>query len=159
MAQVTTVATEPSAPLPHDSAVTTPRKGAILVVEDRDDVRGGMVQLLALHGYTVTGVASAEQALDYFEGAASRLALILLDLRLPGRVSGADLRARQLSDPELATVPTVVVSACEPNAPMRAELRPAAWLEKPFRGKQLLALVGKFVLPDDGGDCIDELTD
>jgi len=148
MAQVTTVATEPSAPLLHDPAVTTPRKGAILVVEDRDDVRGGMVQLLALHGYTATGVASAERALDYLEGSASRLALILLDLRLPGRISGADLRARQLADPELAIVPTVVVSACEPDALIRAELRPAAWLEKPFRGGQLLAEVEKFVIPE-----------
>jgi CheY-like chemotaxis protein len=148
MAQVTTVAIEPSAPLRPDAAVTTPRKGAILVVEDRDDVRGGMVQLLALHGFTVTGVASAECALDYLEGSTTRLALILLDLLLPGRVSGADLRARQLADPELALVPTVVVSACEPDALVRAELRPAAWLEKPFRGDQLIALVEKYVIPD-----------
>ena len=147
MAQVTTVAAEPSAALPLEAAFTTPRKGAILVVEDRDDVRGGIVQLLALHGYTVAGVASAERALDYLQGSAARLALILLDLRLPGRVSGADLRARQLADPELAIVPTAVVSACEPDALMRAELRPAAWLEKPFRGDQLLALVEQYVIP------------
>jgi two-component system phosphate regulon response regulator PhoB len=148
MAQVTTVASEPSAPLFHDSAVTTPRKGEILVVEDRDDVRGGIVQLLALHGYTATGVASAEGALAYLEASANHLALILLDLRLPGPVSGVDLRARQLADPLLATVPTVVVSAREPDAVIRAELRPAAWLEKPFRGQQLLAEVEKYVIPE-----------
>ena len=147
MAQVTTAATEPSAPVLHDS-FTAPRKGAILVVEDREDVRGGIVQLLALHGYTATGVGSAERALAYLETSANHLALILLDLRLPGRVSGIDLRARQLADPLLATVPTVVVTACEPDAHVRAELRPAAWLEKPFRGQQLLAEVEKYVIPE-----------
>ncbi|HEX5107974.1 MAG TPA: response regulator [Vicinamibacterales bacterium] len=147
MAQVTTVAAEPSAPAPLDLAVTAPRKGAILVVEDRDDVRGGIVQLLALYGYTVTGVGTAERALAYLEHAASHLALILLDLRLPG-VSGTELRARQLADPQLAIVPTVVVTACEPDPQSRAELQPAAWLEKPFRGDQLLALVEKYVIPN-----------
>jgi CheY-like chemotaxis protein len=149
MAQVTTVATEPSALAPLDLAVTVtaPRKGAILVIEDRDDVRGGIVQLLALYGYTVTGVGTAERALSYLEHAASHLALILLDLRLPG-VSGTEFRARQLADPLLATVPTVVVTACEPDAQTCADLRPAAWLDKPFRGDQLLAVVEKYVVPN-----------
>ena len=34
-----------------------PRRGAILVLEDRDDVRQGMAQLLELHGFLVVDAA------------------------------------------------------------------------------------------------------
>jgi CheY-like chemotaxis protein len=74
--------------------------------------------------------------------------LILLDLLLPGAISGNDVRARQLADPDLADVPTVVVSACEPRAETQAALKPDVWLEKPFRGEQLLSVVRKYVKPD-----------
>jgi len=36
-----------------------PRRGAILVVEDRDDVRQGLAQLLELHGFVVVDAAGS----------------------------------------------------------------------------------------------------
>ena len=69
---------------------------------------------------------------------------------LPGRLSGRDLRARQLADPQTALVPTVVVSACEPEPQAQAQLRPAAWLEKPFRFDALLEVVKRYVVPEGG---------
>ena len=127
------------------------RRGAILVVEDRDDVRQGLSQLLELHGYLVFDAADGEQALTYLRSDPGSFALILLDLLLPGSTSGRDVRAQMLADERLAPIPTVVVSACEPDMRGRAQLRPEAWLEKPFRFDALLEVVKRYVIPEGGG--------
>lgn len=126
----------------------TPRRGAILVVEDRDDVRQGMAQLLELHGFLVVDAAEGEQALNHLRTDPRGFALMLLDLRMPGRLTGTDVRERQLTTPELADIPTVVVSATEPDVASRARLRADAWIEKPFRFDDLLAVVRLYVTPN-----------
>jgi len=130
---------------------STPRSGAILLVEDCYDIRIGLAQLLTLNGYRVTDTADGEHAIDELNANPHGFALILLDLLLPGSLSGNDVRARQLADPQLATVPTVVVTACEPEAGAQARLKPEVWLEKPFRGEQLLSVVRRYVRPDGPG--------
>jgi CheY-like chemotaxis protein len=129
-------------------AAAEPRRGLILVVEDRTDVREGLVQLLELHGYHVQDAADGEEALHHLATAPGAFALILLDLMLPGALSGRELRARQLADARAALVPTVVVSACEPEVQAEAQLRPVAWLEKPFELNALLSIVRQHVVPD-----------
>ena len=131
----------------HDSC----RRGAILVIEDRDDVRQGLSQLLELHGFLVFDAADGEQALSHLRSDPESIALVLLDLMLPGSTSGRDVRAQQLADDRLSAIPTVVVSACEPDLRGRAQLRPEAWLEKPFRFDALLEVVKRFVIPEGGG--------
>jgi len=126
-----------------------PRNGAILLVEDCDDMRVGVTQLLELNGFHVSDTGDGEQAISQLSADPGSFALVLLDLVLPGRVSGGDVRARQLADPRLAAVPTVVVSACEPLEEAQAALKPEVWLEKPFRGEQLLSVVRKYVRPDE----------
>lgn len=125
-----------------------PRKGAILVVEDRDDVRQGMAQLLELHGFLVVDAAAGEQALAHLRTDPKGFALMLLDLRMPGRLDGTDVRRRQLTTPELADIPTVVVSATEPDGVVRDQMRADAWIEKPFRFDDLLAVVRQYVTPN-----------
>lgn len=145
MAQVTKLQTRITTDI---YPIPTPRRGAILVVEDRDDVRLGLAQLLELHGFLVRDAAGGEQALEQLASAPGAFALILLDLVLPGRMDGTELRARQLADADASMVPAVVVSACEPEERLRAQLRPAAWLEKPFRIDTLLAIVRQHVVPE-----------
>ena len=119
-----------------------PRPGAILLVEDCDDVRLGVAQLLELNGFRVSDVGR-RRACDRSSSTPNPtgFALILLDLLLPGSISGGDVRARQLADPSSPGVPTVVVSACEPEDEAQAKLTPDVWLEKPFRGEKLLEVV------------------
>ena len=59
-----------------------PRRGAILLVEDRDDVRQGMAQLLELHGFLVVDASAGEQALEHLRTDPQGFALLLLDLRV-----------------------------------------------------------------------------
>jgi len=145
MAQGTTVATTLT-PLEAFAPELDPRRGAILVVEDRDDVRQGLAQLLELNGYVVFEAANADEALAQLESSPHGIALMLLDLILPGR-GGAEIRATQLANPQLSHIPIIVVSANTPDTVDGAALRAAAWLEKPFRFEQLLGEVKKHVIP------------
>ena len=126
--------------------------GAILLVEDRADVRQGLAQLLELHGFLVTAAATGEIAWQELSTCPDAFSLMLLDLRLPGRLSGYDLRARQLEHPALSPMPTVIMTACEPDAPERAALRADGWLDKPFHFADLLKVVTRYAVPvADGG--------
>ena len=127
------------------------RRGAILIVEDRDDVRQGLAQLLEFQGYVVFEAADFDQACAQFEASPQGIALILLDLNLPG-LGGEHVRAAQLANPALADIPAIVVSASSSDAPGSAGLQAAAWLEKPFRFDQLLSEVRRFVLPEGVDD-------
>ena len=126
-----------------------PRTGSILLVEDSRDVRLGMQQLLELYGFLVVSASDAEQALARLAASPRCFALVLLDLRLPGALSGYDVRARQLADPTLADVPTVVITALEPLPDEREALHSDGWLDKPFRSEALLNMVRRFVLPGE----------
>jgi CheY-like chemotaxis protein len=129
----------------------TTRRGIILLVEDRDDVRLGLAQLLALHGYLVAHAADGEHALRQLGANPGAFALIVLDLVLPGAISGRDLRARQLADEALCPIPTIVITATEPGPHERQPLRPDAWLDKPFRFDDLLGLIQQYVVPEGPG--------
>jgi CheY-like chemotaxis protein len=126
------------------------RRGAILVIEDRDDVRQGLAQLLELHGFLVADARTGEHAIEQLMTDPESVALILLDLVLPGPMSGVDVRARQLADPALAAIPTIVLTGSDTPQPERLPLRPDAWLDKPFRFDDLLALVKRYVVPEAG---------
>ena len=126
----------------------TPRRGAILVVEDRADVRSGLAQLLEFHGFLVAEAPDGQSALAHLQRGDDGIALILLDLVLPGNLSGRDIRGRMLAEPTQADIPTIIVTASEVDAPGRAGLCPTAWLEKPFRFDELLGLVKRYVVPE-----------
>jgi len=125
-----------------------PRRGAILVIEDREDVRQGLAQLLELHGFLVSDARDGDAALQQLTSDPDGFALVLLDLMLPGTISGRDVRARQLAHPVLSTVPTIVLTASDLDQRERIGLRPDAWLDKPFRFDDLLQLIKRYVVPE-----------
>lgn len=125
-----------------------PHRGAILVIEDRDDVRQGLAQLLELHGFLVSDARDGDTALQQLTSDPEGFALVLLDLMLPGAISGRDVRTRQLAHPVLSAVPTIVLTASDLDQRERVGLRPDAWLDKPFRFDDLLELVKRYVVPE-----------
>lgn len=128
----------------------TTKRGAILVIEDRDDVRQGLAQLLELHGYLVADASTGEEALEQLTSDPKGYALILLDLMLPGAISGRDVRLRQIADPLLRAIPTIVVSAADIGHRERVGLDPDAWLDKPYRFDDLMELIRRYVVSEGG---------
>ncbi|MGE0593989.1 MAG: response regulator [Vicinamibacterales bacterium] len=149
--RATTTTTTLPTPAADDASLIAPRPGRILVVEDRDDVRLGIEQVLELYGYQVADARDADTALRQLQHDPDSFALILLDLVLPGSLDGWALRDRQLSDPRMAAIPAVVMTATEPEPAARGRLRPDGWLDKPFRVATLLAEVRRFAIPDADG--------
>jgi CheY-like chemotaxis protein len=109
----------------------------VLIVEDDEDLRDMMAQMLTIEGFAATAVANGREALDYLRQAI-KPHVILLDLMMPV-MDGWEFRRRQQADPELAPVPVIVLSALDPSraAPVDA----TAFLKKPLDFDRLLELV------------------
>jgi len=83
--------------------------GLILVVDDDDELRDTLSEVLGQEGYEVLAAAGGEEALAHLR-AGARPQLILLDLMMPN-MSGWQMREQQLAEPSLAKIPVVVMTA------------------------------------------------
>jgi CheY-like chemotaxis protein len=121
---------------------TSPR---IMVVDDLVDHRELLSQVLVDLGYTVDTVGDAHTALDAIRRG-PRPQLVLVDLWMPG-MGGNEFLAvlRAESDPELARLPVVVMTADnEGVADLLAATPPDLLLEKPFGLRELRHVVVRF---------------
>jgi len=81
----------------------------ILIVEDDDDLRIVVSDLLADLGYRVASAVNGRDALDYLR--ANRApALIVLDLMMPV-MDGVEFCRRRLRDPALRSIPIFLFTA------------------------------------------------
>lgn len=107
----------------------------ILIVEDEFIVANNLQMILEEAGYTITGVAaSAREAQEYIEQ--HKPDLVLLDIRLKGKLSGIDI-ARKL---RAGHIPFIYLSAYA-NQTILEEAKatePYGFLVKPVREKDLL---------------------
>jgi CheY-like chemotaxis protein len=110
---------------------------AVLIVEDDEDLREMMAQLLTLEGFEAVAVANGREALDYLQ-AARTPDVILLDLMMPV-MDGWEFRRRQQADPLLAPVPVIILSALDQARATAVDA--AAFLKKPLDFDRLLDLV------------------
>jgi FixJ family two-component response regulator len=118
-------------------------KGAIVVVDDDDGMRGAFERVLNAAGFRAVTFASAETLLQC--DAADRAACLVLDIHLPGR-SGFELR-RELVRTAARQPPVIFVTGHdEPAARAQAvALGAAAYLRKPFAGRTLVEAVARAV--------------
>ena len=82
----------------------------ILVVEDNDDIREAVADLLAEDGYSVVQARNGAEALVVLKGD-PKPALIILDIRMPVMDGCEFLRIKETADARLAAIPVLVVSA------------------------------------------------
>jgi DNA-binding response OmpR family regulator len=119
------------------------RPARVLVVEDERVIRELLVEHLAEDGFQPQAAASIAEARARL--AAEQPSLILLDLMLPGESGAAFLRERG-SDPRLASIPVLVISAAGQDQLLEAkELGGDAFLSKPFDLAVLSAVIRSFV--------------
>jgi CheY-like chemotaxis protein len=82
----------------------------LLIVDDDDDVRALISNLLHAGGYAVLEARDGADALDQLRAAARLPVAILTDLSMPG-VDGWQLIERVRKDPRLFAIPVVVISS------------------------------------------------
>jgi len=85
-------------------------KAKVLIVEDCDDAREMMAELLRFAGYRVEEARNGLEAYQLLSGSEEQPGVVLLDLMMPV-MSGPELVEALAADPRLASLPIVVVSA------------------------------------------------
>ena len=116
----------------------------LLVVEDDDGMRRAIESLLDAAGFRVASFSSAEELLG--GSTATSAACLILDIHLPG-ISGFELR-RVLA--RTGPAPPVIFITADDTPAAREEagrLHAAAYLPKPFQGRELVAAVSRAVAP------------
>ena len=116
----------------------------ILVVEDDEDLRHAMLELLRGFGRGAIGAANGQQALGILRRGIEP-SVILLDLMMPG-MDGWSFRREQMRDRRLSRFPVIVVSA--DSDPLRGgSLLGADVLSKPLNFDRLLELLERLSSP------------
>jgi FixJ family two-component response regulator len=116
----------------------------IVLVEDDDGLRGALVSMLSVRGFTVHAFATGESARDTAPW--DRAACLVADIRLPG-ISGLDLVQWLQSSGH--QVPAIAMTAA-PNQHARSlakTLGVQAFLEKPVVGNVLVAAIQQAIAP------------
>jgi CheY-like chemotaxis protein len=113
----------------------------VLVVDDDEDIRVCLRELLADEGYRVETAVHGRQALDVLMRG-ERPCLVLLDLMMPV-MDGVELLAHVRARPELSKIPVVVVSAASCAEPPEG----TKLLRKPVPFDAILHEVERFCSP------------
>lgn len=113
----------------------------ILLIEDEASVSAFVRAALERRGYAVTQVSSGEEGLKRLEAGA--YAGVISDIRMPGRINGADVHHWiQENRPELSSR-IILISGDTANSETQSLLRGSTTpcIEKPFRVQQLISIV------------------
>jgi two-component system cell cycle response regulator DivK len=116
----------------------------ILVVEDQEDNRRILRDLLTNSGYELVEAEDGEQALSMAER--QRPDLILMDVQIP-LLDGYEVTRRLKADPALRAIPIIVVTSYALSGD-ESKARAAgcnAYVSKPYSTRQLLAKIREYV--------------
>jgi two-component system cell cycle response regulator DivK len=118
----------------------------ILVVDDQEDNRRILRDLLTASGFEVIEATTGEDAVTVAE--AESPSLILMDIQLPG-IDGYEATRRIKAKPALSKVPLIVVTsyALSGDDAKAFAAGADAYVSKPFSPRALLAKVRGFTDP------------
>ncbi len=108
----------------------------VLIIEDEIDIQNFISRVLELEGYHVLKADDGKIGMDLLRG--NDIALVLLDLRLPGRDGWSVLREIKRS-PEFTAIPVIVLTAIAETIQRKKTLRMGAtrYLIKPLSAHSL----------------------
>jgi two-component system cell cycle response regulator DivK len=120
----------------------------ILVVEDQEDNRRIIRDLLASAGFELIEAADGEAGVRLAE--TERPDLILMDIQLPV-LDGHEATRRIKSNPQLSAIPIIVVTsyALSGDDVKAMQAGSDAYVAKPFSPRQLLAKIREFLPETD----------
>ena len=116
----------------------------ILVIEDQEDNRRIMRDLLTSKGYEVIEAVNGLDGVKTAE--TSRPDLILMDIQLPG-IDGYEATRRIKANPEIRKIPIIVVTsyALSGDDVKAFEAVCDAYVAKPFSPRELLAKIREYL--------------
>ncbi len=117
---------------------------SILVVEDQEDNRQIIRDMLTFTNYEIVEAESGEEALAAV--AKRRPDLILMDIQLPG-MDGYETTRRIKADPALRSVPIIAVTSFALSGEEQKALAAgcSAYVPKPYSPRQLLAKIRQYL--------------
>jgi two-component system, cell cycle response regulator DivK len=119
-------------------------KKTILVVEDQEDNRQILRDLLASSGFLMIEAHDGQQALAMARS--QRPDLILMDIQLPV-VDGYEATRSIKRDPELKHIPVIAITsyALSGDEERAREAGCDAYIAKPYSTRHVLAKIGQFL--------------
>jgi CheY-like chemotaxis protein len=118
---------------------------AVLVIEDEDDLRDLIAEVLRAAGYRVEESASGEEGLA--RARADLPSLVILDILLPG-MDGWQVLDTLRTDEQTADVPILILSVLDPDVD---RYRVDGYIVKPFTAAQVEQKVRELAGPPGGG--------
>jgi PAS domain S-box-containing protein len=119
----------------------TPSRRALLV-EDDEDIRACVSEILRAEGYQVTEACNGREGLDRLSAMVVPPDVIILDLMMPV-LGGAGFSQEQRRQPAWAQIPVVVLSADGRNGESQVPIPGAVFVKKPVNVVDLLEVVGR----------------
>ena len=118
----------------------------IMHVEDNKYNRKIVRDLLSKNNYELVEAQNGEAALDAL--ALRRPDLILMDIQLP-KLSGFEVTRIIRTDPALAQIPVIAITSFALSGDDRLALEAGcnAYIAKPFRPRDLLEMIRRFIGP------------
>ena len=115
----------------------------VFLIEDDEDIRMVVEEILTLEGFQVTIARDGQEALEIVR-AGFRPDLMLLDLMMP-RMDGFGFRANSVREfPEFAKIPLIIMSADGKLDEKVVQARGQAYMRKPMDLDELVRLVRRF---------------
>ena len=115
----------------------------VLVVDDELSTNALATEYLRLAGFEVVQSFDAEAALETLKADAAFDAIVL-DKRMPG-MDGLEAARRIKADPRTAAIPLVLLSASLRPSGLEPTADVAAFLAKPFRPRELVAVLNGLI--------------
>ena len=112
----------------------------VLIIEDEANIQNFASRVLELEGYQVLKASDGERGMEIIRE--NTVALVLLDLRLPGR-DGWSVLHEIRHDTELSRIPVIVITAVAESVQRKKTLRmgAASYLIKPMSAHSLAKTV------------------
>lgn len=101
----------------------------VLIIDDADATRTGLVRLFQLRGYQTKEAGNGADGLERLREE-PRADVVVLDVMMPG-TNGHWFRDQQLKDPALAGIPVIVFTGAADAAELKRTLRVAHVYNKP----------------------------
>ena len=113
----------------------------IVVLEDDEDIRNSIREVLEMDGYRVAAFQNGKEALDGMSGC-TNACLILCDLMMPVMTGSEFLDARREIGDTWMAIPVFIVSAWPEQAKGRTDVK--GFLKKPIDLNILLQVVRQY---------------